>query len=468
MMSVNEAIFQKLQKVPEFESVPTGQIKWLATNGTIVEYNDGDKIFKPGDPVDDLRILIEGRINLYRDHAGSMQYYDTIEAFEINGRLPYSRMKSAALYGIAEGATISFSLHKDHFPALIRENFELSEVLVHAMTDRVREYTKFQQQNDKMVALGKLSAGLAHELNNPSAAVVRGAHALKKHLANIPERFKSVIKIQTTDEIVDYVNGILFSKIESSTGSSLSLSERTEMEDELTTWFDENNIDEGYAMAETFTEFGFAPADFEALQQRLRSQDKNAVVNWLYQMLTTERLVSEIEEASKRINALVTSIKSYTHMDQSPEKQPADIHDGIRTTLTILNHKLKKNGVKLDLHLSENLVHPKIYVSSMNQVWTNLLDNAIDALEGIENPVITVQTEQDREFIVVTIADNGPGIPLEIQDKIFDPFFTTKPIGKGTGLGLEMVRQIIRQHNGKVEVKSKPGKTEFIVCFPVV
>jgi signal transduction histidine kinase len=336
------------------------------------------------------------------------------------------------------------------------------------MTDRVREYTKFQQQNDKMVALGKLSAGLAHELNNPSAAVVRGAHALKKHLANIPERFKSVIKIQTTDEIVDYVNGILFSKIESSTGSALSLSERTEMEDELINWFDENNIAEGYAMAETFTEFGFLPSDFEDLQQRLRSQDKNAVVNWLYQMLTTERLVTEIEEASKRINALVTSIKSYTHMDQSPEKHPADIHDGIRTTLTILNHKLKKNGVKLDLHLSENLVHPKIYVSSMNQVWTNLLDNAIDALEGIENPVITVQTEQDGEFIVVTIADNGPGIPIEIQDKIFDPFFTTKPIGKGTGLGLEMVRQIIRQHNGKVEVKSKPGKTEFIVCFPII
>jgi signal transduction histidine kinase len=466
-MLVNEEIFQNLLKVPEFQGVPKEQIKWLLDNGTVVIYQDGEKIFKPGDPVDDLRIFLQGKVNLYREQAGSLQYFDTIDKLEISGRLPYSRMTSAAMYGITEGETVSFSLHKDHFPTLIRDNYELSEVLVHAMTDRVREFTKFQQQNDKMMALGKLSAGLAHELNNPSAAVVRGAHELKKHLANIPERFKRVIKIQTTDDIVDYVNGLLFAKIGSSPGAALSLSERTEMEDVLIDWFDHNDIEDSYAMAETFTEFRFTIEDFENLQKVLRKEDQNAVINWLYQMLTTERLVTEIEEASKRINTLVTSIKSYTHMDQSPEKQTADLHEGIRTTISILNHKIKRNRVKLDLHFSDDLPYPKMYVSSMNQVWTNLIDNAIDALEGRDDPVIQIQTETDGEFVVVTITDNGPGVPPDIQDKIFDPFFTTKPIGKGTGLGLEMVRQIIRQHNGRVEVKSIPGKTEFIVCFPL-
>jgi signal transduction histidine kinase len=239
------------------------------------------------------------------------------------------------------------------------------------------------------------------------------------------------------------------------------------MEDVLIDWFDHNDIEDSYAMAETFTEFRFTIEDFENLQKVLRKEDQNAVINWLYQMLTTERLVTEIEEASKRINTLVTSIKSYTHMDQSPEKQTADLHEGIRTTISILNHKIKRNRVKLDLHFSDDLLYPKMYVSSMNQVWTNLIDNAIDALEGRDDPVIQIQTETDGEFVVVTITDNGPGVPPDIQDKIFDPFFTTKPIGKGTGLGLEMVRQIIRQHNGRVEVKSIPGKTEFIVCFPL-
>lgn len=460
-------LIEKLKGIPELKDVPEAQLQWLADKGTTAAWQDGDTVFNPGDPIDELRIILQGEINLYVQQGGNMRYLDTMEEKEITGRLPYSRMKGAMAHGIAAGETIVFNLHRDFFSEMIRNHYALTEVLVHCMTDRVRYSMKQQQLNDKMMSLGKLSAGLAHELNNPSAAVVRSAQELKKHLSNIPQKFKSVIRIQTTDKVVDMVNDILFSKIASADTVPLSLSERTAREDEILEWLDENNIEEGYVMSETFAEFNFTPGDFDHLKQNLRPEDHTAVVNWLYQMLTTERLVNEIEEASGRINKLVTSIKGYTHMDQAPEKERADLHQGIRNTLTMLHHKIRKNQVNVIEDYQADLPAPLIYVSAMNQVWTNIIDNALDAMEGRENSVLQIRTERDREFVLVHIVDNGPGIPAEIQDKIFDSFFTTKPVGKGTGLGLEMVRQIIHQHAGKVDVTSSPGHTLFRVCIPI-
>ena len=376
-------------------------------------------------------------------------------------------MKSATAEGIVTGDTSVYSLHESLFPEMIRNHHELVEALVHVMTDRVRDTTRMQQQNDKMMALGKLSAGLAHELNNPSAAVVRSANELKKHLSNTPENFKRVIQIRATEEIVDKVNNLVYSKIASAGKKQLSLMEKTGLEDELTDWLEDNGVNDAYEKVEAFADFGMTPDNLEEVKLWLRSEDKQPVIGWLYQVFTTEKLVGEIEEAAKRINTLVTSIKGYTHMDQAPEKQLTDIHVGIRNTLTMLNHKLKKNNIKLIENYQPNLPMANIFVSEMNQVWTNIIDNAIDAMEGRKESCLEIKTEKKGDFINVSIIDNGPGIPKDIQDKIFDPFFTTKSIGKGTGLGLEVVRQIIGQHNGKVYVNSEPNHTEFVVCFPV-
>jgi len=465
-MLTKEETYANLMKVTEFKSLPPSQVEWLAAKGAVSIYPDGEKIFKVGDPLNEMRILFKGRINLYIEQGGNLHYFDSVEPFQISGRLPYSRMKGAAAIAVAVDETISYRLHSDYFHELITTQYELAEVLVHAMTDRVREFTKFQQQNDKMMALGKLSAGLAHELNNPSAAVMRGAQELKKHLSNLPDHFKGVIRIKSTDEVVDGVNDLLFSKI-NAVHPTLTLSEKTKQEDVLLQWLDDNDIDDGYLMAETFSDFGFSRDDMDGLAKILRPEDKNAVVDWLFQVLTTERLVDDIEEAARRINTLVSSIKSYTHMDQAPAKEPADIHEGIQNTLTLLNHKLKRNRVQVNLHFAPNLPKPKIYVSAMNQVWMNLIDNAIDALEDRENARLDITTKRDHEFVAVIITDNGPGIPKEIQDKIFDAFYTTKPVGKGTGLGLEIVRQIVSRHDGEVNVKSVPGQTSFEVCFPL-
>jgi signal transduction histidine kinase len=460
-------ILEALKKVPEFASVPENQLKWLIEKGETASYPDGTKIFRSGDVVEELRIILKGEMSIYREQAGSIKNIGTFGVGEITGILPYSRMKAVFAEGQVSGETILFGLHKRHFHEMIVQHYELTESLVHAMTDRVRDFTKQQQQDDKIMALGKLSAGLAHELNNPSAAVVRTAVALKKHLSHVPEKFKAVIKIQTSDEVVDLVNDLVFSKIAENGKQTLSLMQKTQLEDSIVSWMSLHGIEDSYEIAETYAAFHITPDDLEKLDPLLRTADKAAVFDWINQVLTTERLVSEIQEASRRINALVSSIKSYTHMDLAPEKHRTDIHTGIQNTLTLLNHKVKHNQVKLVLNFAQDLPQANVFVSELNQVWTNLIDNALDAMEGRPDSTLEIRTQRHKEFILIYIVDNGPGIPEDIKDKIFDPFFTTKPVGRGTGLGLEVVRQIINQHTGKIDLNSVPGRTEFKVCIPI-
>jgi signal transduction histidine kinase len=455
-----------LQQVPEFAHVPVQELKWIASRGTTQIYPDGTRVFSKGDVIQGFQIVLRGQIEIKLQRGGNLLSLGTYETGEILGKLPYSRMKAAAAQGMAQGETEVFSLHEQYFPEMISQCHQLTEALVHNMTDRARDFVKLQQQNDKMMALGKLSAGLAHELNNPSAAVIRSAQELKKHLGSLPDRFKRVIQIKTDEATVDRLNDLVFGKIRNATKTPRTMLQKAACEEDITTWLEAEGFDNSYELAETLAEFDVAPGELAELKSWLRPEDVYPVVNWVTQVLTTEKLVTEIEDASRRINALVTSIKGYTHMDQGTEKQAVDIHDGLRNTLTMLHHKIKKNSVRVVETFSTDLPRVAVYPAPLNQVWTNLIDNALDALEGIPAATITITTKRDREFVVVTITDNGPGIPADIIDQIFDPFFTTKPVGKGTGLGLEVVRQIVQQHTGKVEVKSAPGHTEFKICLP--
>lgn len=460
-------IRSQLKNIPELADVPDDQLDWLIEESEEVHLEAGQYLFSKGDPIDRLLVIISGHFSLKIEQAGNFRLAGEMEGPGISGLLPYSRATHAIGYADATRPSHVLSLDKSHFRHMITHHEELTTAFVHVMSTRIREFTRREQQNDKMMALGKLSAGLAHELNNPSAAVVRSAQILSKHLKLLPGRFKDVIKIRAKDEEVDAVNEILFAKIESGI-QPLSMIERSDREDELLDWLEDQDIPEAEEITQNFVDYGFSEDDLEEIKDLLRESDLAPVIHWLNQVLTTERLVNEIEEASNRINTLVSSVKSYTHMDQAPEKQRTDIHKGIENTLTMLNHKLKKGNVKVVKDFDPELPAINILIGEMNQVWTNLIDNAIDAMAGRDDSTLSIRTKRQGKYANIYITDSGSGIPEDIIEKIFDPFFTTKAIGEGTGIGLELVHQIVtRQHKGMIEVSSKPGETTFHVCIPI-
>ncbi|MET1055256.1 MAG: ATP-binding protein [Pedobacter sp.] len=456
-----------LKSLEVFVNVPDEQLQWFIDQSENRLIDDGEVLFKPGDQLTGPHIVIEGGIQFYMIQNGSRREIVTFGPGDITGYLPYSRGKVAGGYGVAIGELQMLSLPLEKIPELIKEHFELTQAFVHVMSNRVRDFTAFQQQNEKMMALGKLSAGLAHELNNPASAIARDSDSLKEHLRLDPKLFKEMVMIRIDEEQVDQLNKELFKVLSVTDHARLSLKERMALEDEITDWFEDHDIENGYAIAESFADFSFSVESLQACAAAIPPACLSPMFNWISNLLVTEKMVQDIQLSSKRIADLVTSIKNFTHMDRAQDKQFADIHIGIRNTLTMLGYKIRKGNIQVVEEYDETLPPVKGLIGELNQVWTNIIDNAVDAMEVNGKGTLTIRTERDKDFVQVLLIDDGPGIPAEILPSIFDPFYTTKPMGKGTGMGLEVVQRIIYQHNGSVKVKSVPGRTEFIVCFPL-
>lgn len=460
-----EQIIERLQQNELLKDVPLHDLQWLADHGVVKQIAKGEYLFSKGDPVDEMLVFLEGSLELTFVQNGKHRMMGNMTRGEITGLLPYSRIKEAAGYGkVIEDMTL-LELHRDHFTEMICDHHDLVQTLVSFMTTRVRNFTKLQEQNERMMSLGKLSAGLAHELNNPASAIVRSSSALKKHLSHVPDKFKRVISMRLEPEQIDALNGILFEKIQKAQKNCMSLMQRTEREDEISDWLEDHGMGGSYEIAESFTEFNITTDDLDDISKQISNEYLPAVLEWLDNVMTTEKMVAEIEDASERISSLVTSIKTYSHMDRDADREDVLVDDGIRSTLTMLGHKIKHNKVKVVEHYEEGLPKVSAYVGELNQVWTNLIDNALDAMEA-EGGTLTIKTFLDKGFVKISIADTGTGIPTEVIDHIFDPFFTTKDVGKGTGLGLDVVHKIIDQHNADIKVTSEPGNTIFTVCIP--
>ncbi|MFD2572876.1 sensor histidine kinase [Spirosoma soli] len=456
-------LLETLRQFPAFEGVPDDQLNWLIERAQEESYPQEHIIYKPNTPVDYLILLLEGRIRI--DNGSTVG--DEIVIYDdhaLLGVLPFSRMKSIPNRMVADKPTRVLRLHRDHLPELTKNCYELTAALVHQMTTRVRDFTRHTQQEEKMASLGRLSAGLAHELNNPVAAVIRSADTLREHMRATPEAFKTIMHLSLNDEQVDAVNEAFFKKVDQKS-PTMTLLERSSMEDELTDWLDDHGVDDLVDLAGPLVEYGFTVDDLDWILEKIGDENLVGVVNWLVNNLVTENLVRDISEASKRISTLVGAIKNYTHMDRGAGKEWVHLPEGIRNTLMLFDHKLKNKHITVRTELPDDLPAVCGWAGELNQVWTNLIDNAIDALP--DGGQLDITSQLDRNFVLTKVIDNGFGIPDDVQDKIFEPFFTTKEIGKGTGLGLDIVQGIIKHHNGSIKVNSKPGRTEFSICLPI-
>ncbi len=462
-MHNREDYIQILKGFANFEQVPDNQIGWLVDHSEVKTYEPGETIIRSNEVIDQMILLIEGEIKIQVGRGSQLVNMGSFRRGEILGKLPFSRMQSSiALLTIIE-KTVVLTTHEKEFPE-IAKHYELIGAFVHSMSDRIRYFTSQRQQNEKLMALGKLSAGLAHELNNPASAMVRGATELRKRLRTTPDKFKAVMNIRLTLDQVDAVNELVFRKANKGTSNHQSLMERTALEDELTDWMEDHGVEDGFDFSNTFAEYCFDTEDLEFVKQHVDKVYLPAVLGWIEDVLTTEKMVEEIEDASRRISDLISSVKTYSHMDRGTDKEVVELKKVLKSTITMLNHKAKQKKIQIDINIPDDLVEFRGFVSELNQVWTNILDNAIDALP--EEGKIEITAENRNGRLVLFFKDNGAGIPDDVKSKIFDPFFTTKDVGKGTGLGLDVVHKIVEKHNGEIKVHSKPGETIFELLFP--
>ena len=454
-----------LDEIKTFQEVSEEAKQWFLEKSEKRTAKKGDLLFNIGDPMDEMFIILSGKIQFMIKQGESYMPMAFAEAGEISGLLPFSRMKAATGKGIALEECTYLALHRSYFHELGEVSPELMQALVGHLSDRVRSFTRTQQQQDKLASLGKLSAGLAHEINNPAAAISRTSGALRERLQQIPEFTSRLLDHQLTREQLQAVTHLVTAKCDLTGKKSLTMIERSTWEDALVDWMDDRNIEDSFEFAETLLNAGVKAEDLDEMAEALPEASLADALAWINSTIESERLAVEIHEASERISHLVGSIKTYSHMDKSPEREKTQLHEGLDSTLTMLGHKLKGTQISVHREYAEDLQPVLAYPGELNQVWTNLLDNAIDALGDQGN--ITIRTFNQAEFARIDIIDDGPGIPLDIQQKIFDPLFTTKAVGKGSGLGLDIVLRIIRNHNGDIKVHSATGKTVFEICLPV-
>jgi signal transduction histidine kinase len=463
---MNNITLEELKAIPTLQSVPDNQLQWFLDAGDTVEVQEGERIFEKGEPLDKTYVMLEGRFRICAVQAGKMREVLVVKEQAVTGYLPFSRATNTFGYAECIKKTRMLRVSKNKTNEAIKLHYELTEALVHIMASRIRDFTSQQQQIEKMFALGKLSAGLAHELNNPASAISRGASLLEGQIKRMPLMFKQIAGLNVEPEKIDSINKILLNKTHQNDRPVLSMMDRADQEDELADWLTDHDIKD-FDIAENFTEFGFTPADLDHMNSCTPSPQLHVVLAWMNNYLLAEKMVSDIKESSHRISELVKSVKTFTHMDKDTDKQLLDIHAGIRNTLTMLNYKIKKGNIQVIENFDMSLPQVRALAGELNQVWTNIIDNAIDAMTENGNGILEIRTRQEGQFVCVYIKDNGPGIPQEVQSQVFDPFFTTKDMGKGTGLGLDVATRIIRQHNGTVKLTSAPGNTEFTVCFPM-
>lgn len=439
------------------------ELAWLASRGSLRQLNAGDVLTSKGQPVEGLFVVLSGRIAIYVDRGAGLHKIMEWHEGDVTGMLPYSRLVTPPGDTVAQEPTAVLAVHRDHLREMIRECHEVTSILVHTMLDRARVFTSSDLHDEKMVSLGKLSAGLAHELNNPASAIERSAALLDDRLDDAERATRALGACRLTDGQLQAVDAVREACLATRVEGVRSPIEQAEHEEAIADWLGEHGLDPATAEALADTAVTFDALD--RIAAAVNGPALEAVLRWAAAGCSVRNLASEILEAATRIAGLVTAIKGFTHMDQATVAEPVDLVQGLHNTVAVLRSKARNKSATVVVEVEPNLPRVRGFVGELNQIWANVIDNALDAIP--ESGRVEVLAGREHRRVVVRIADNGPGIPEQIRDRIFDPFFTTKPVGQGTGLGLDIVRRLVRHNDGDISVDSHPGRTEFRVALPI-
>lgn len=442
-------------------SAPASEHAWLVAHGTLRTYELGAVITAKGAQAQQLLILLTGHFVIRMDRGAGAHKIFEWQAGDVGGVMPYSRGASPPNDVVAEEPSEVLAMDKALLTEMIHECPSVTAILVHAMVDRARHFTSSQLRDEKLISLGKLAAGLAHELNNPASAVVRSAKMLPEALSNA--------ELAAKDLAAAGLSAAQFASIDTARALialpgalPVSTVARADREDTITEWLGDHDATQEFAIPLADTSVTLTALD--ALAANVHGEALEASLRWLAASSLVRTLSSEIEIAATRIHDLVGAVKGFSYMDHAPTPEPVDIRRGIADALTMLGGKVRAKSATVSIDLADTLPQAHAVGAELNQVWLNLIDNALDAVADGGHVTVTARGELD--CVVVQIVDDGPGIPADIQGRIFDPFFSTKGVGKGTGLGLDIVRRLLQRHEGEIGVESVPGRTAFQVRLP--
>ena len=455
-----------------FEALDDAKLEWLAAHGDVVRIPAGSMVYSEGEPATCFYVLLNGTMSMTRRVSR-----DDVELVRTSQRGVYSGATSAFLQSPGEDLRYPGSVRAvsdvemlalpiEEFAPQLRSWFPMAMHLVEGMLLGIRNSQTLVGQREKLVALGALSAGLTHELNNPAAAAVRATSALRERVAGMRHKLAMLAGSDIDGDALRVLTTLQEDAVlRARNAGPLGPLEASDREEALGEWLEDHDVRGAWDLAPVFVAAGLDTAWLEQLPSvAAGGEDLNGSVRWLAYSVETEMLMGEIEEATHRISALVGAAKQYSHLDRSAHEW-VDVHEGLESTLVMLAHRTKGLAVVKDF--DRTLPRVPAFPGELNQVWTNLIDNAASAMGGAGT--LTVRTGLDGDRVLVEVCDTGPGVPPELQQRIFEPFFTTKGVGEGTGLGLDISwRVVVNRHGGDLRVVSRPGDTRFQVRLPLV
>jgi signal transduction histidine kinase len=453
-----------------FEDLDADQLAWVADNGDVVDCPAGTDVSVEGEPAGCFHVLLEGTMTMVRLVGGT-----EVETVRTSDRGVYSgavqfyfgdrldQRYPATVRAVTDCRFLA--LPAGPFAAVFRQWYPMAVHLLEGLFVGQRNLAELVGQRERLLALGKLTAGLTHELNNPAAAAARATATLRDRFAGMRHKLALLSEGEIDGEVLRCLTGLQEEFVGRIDGTrELSALERSDLEDGFVDWLDEHEVSQPWDLAGVFVAAGLGPDDLERVADAVAPSFLEPALRWLAYTVETETLLLEIGDSTTRISNLVDAAKQYSQMDRTPH-QPADLRAGLDATLVMLGGKVGP-GITVVKDYDPDLPKVPAYAGELNQVWTNLIVNALDAMAG--EGTLTVRTRREGDCALVEIADTGPGIPEDLRPRVFEPFFTTKPVGQGTGLGLDVSwRIVVQRHGGDLRVTSVPGDTRFQVLLPI-